>query len=75
MPDAPQSSAMISRKIQVMDGISKALKKSISLHCFRAIKEVYLTQILASNTGNATLLSAFCPFQLISKIFRKVNTF
>lgn len=55
--------------------ISKALRKSISLHHSRAIKGVYLTQKLASNTGNAALLPAFCPFLLISKIFMKVNTF
>jgi len=75
IPDAPQSSAMIPRKKSGDGWISQTLKKSISLHHFKAIKEVYLTQKLASNTGNAALPPACCLFQFISKIFVKVNTF
>lgn len=71
----PQEQCNDTKKNSGDGWISKALRKSISLHHLRAIKEVYLTQKLASNTGNAALLPAFCPFLLISKIFMKVNTF
>lgn len=64
----PRSSVVMSREMQVVRDSESVKKnnKSISLHRLGAIKEAYLTQKLASSTGEAAFLPAFCPFQLIS---------